>query len=86
MVRTDMIARLAARVNPLMDDMFDIQQTPYYQRHLLEQKEIDSLKWIESEKVGYDIGIERARWIWWTTGHRTRWIAAMRMTGTAGFI
>jgi hypothetical protein len=40
-----------------------------------ERDEIDRLKWIESEKVGYDIGFENALRIW-QRHHRDLWRAA----------
>ncbi len=39
-----------------------------------EKEEIDKLKWIESEKVGYDIGKNRAVMIWAHT-YRKGWVA-----------
>lgn len=49
-----------------------------------ESVEIANLKWIESEKVGHDIGLPRALWMWYTT-HRSLWLAAMRARGVPGF-
>ena len=37
-------------------------------------KEIDRFKWIESEKVGHDIGFEKAV-VDWNVQHRGRWRA-----------
>jgi hypothetical protein len=37
--------------------------------------EIQRHKWYESEKVGYDIGLERARFDW-TLKHRNAWLAS----------
>jgi len=39
-----------------------------------EKEEIDKLKWIESEKVGHDIGKNRAVMIWVHT-HRKDWMS-----------
>jgi len=39
-----------------------------------EKEEIDKLKWIESEKVGHDIGKNRAVVIW-THFYRKDWIS-----------
>ncbi len=35
-----------------------------YQFYMLEQQEIDKLKWIESEKAGRDIGKHKAVFLW----------------------
>lgn len=43
-----------------------------YAEFLAEREEILRHKWIESEKVGRDIGFERAL-IDWTRNHRARW-------------
>lgn len=57
--------------------MFDITKSDYYKIYLAERDEIERLKWIESEKVGYDIGLDRARWIW-VTSYRDKWILHAR--------
>lgn len=43
-----------------------------YQEFLDERDEILRLKWLESEKRGYDIGPEQAL-IEWVTNHRDLW-------------
>ena len=43
-----------------------------FRRHLAEREEILRHKWIESEKVGFDIGFERA-WASWVLRHRGDW-------------
>ena len=43
-----------------------------YQDFLAERDEILKHKWIESEKVGYDIGFERALTDW-SVHHRGEW-------------
>ncbi|MBX9742563.1 MAG: hypothetical protein K2W99_03370 [Chthoniobacterales bacterium] len=43
-----------------------------YQEFLAERDEILRLKWLESEKRGYDIGPEQAL-MQWITQHRTLW-------------
>ena len=48
-----------------------------YDEILAEREEILRHKWIESEKVGRDIGFERAL-IDWTRHHRARWRAERR--------
>ena len=48
-----------------------------YQFYLLEQQEIDKLKWIESEKLGRDIGKYKAVFLW-TKYHRENWIKSLK--------
>ncbi len=43
-----------------------------YQEFLAERSEILRHKWIESEKVGHDIGFEKAL-LDWTVQHRGSW-------------
>jgi len=43
-----------------------------YQEFLAEREEIMKYKWIESEKLGYDIGFERAL-LDWIRNHRDTW-------------
>ena len=43
-----------------------------YQEFLAERDEIMKYKWIESEKVGFDIGFERAL-LDWIRNHRDTW-------------
>lgn len=43
-----------------------------YREFLAERDEILRLKWLESEKCGYDIGPEKAL-IEWITKHRALW-------------
>lgn len=64
--------------------MFPISGSSLYHRVKLELGELESLKWIESEKAGHDIGWNRARWIWYTQ-HRHKWVEAMRTKGIDGF-
>ena len=42
----------------------------------LEKQEIDKLKWIESEKLGRDIGRHKAVFLW-SRYHRKRWYTHM---------
>jgi len=64
--------------------LFDLHRSPLYVRFAEEAKEIDRLKWLESEKAGHDIGNDRAMWIWMTT-HRSSWMKAMQASGVQGF-
>jgi hypothetical protein len=52
------------------DAMF--QKSALYQEFLAEREEILRHKWIESEKVGHDIGFEKAL-LDWIVKHRATW-------------
>jgi hypothetical protein len=48
-----------------------------YQEFLAEREEILRHKWFQSEKVGHDIGFEKAL-LDWIVRHRAAWRAARR--------
>ena len=50
-----------------------------YQFYMLEQQEIDKLKWIESEKEGLDIGKNKAVFLW-TKYYRKNWLKTLNAT------
>jgi hypothetical protein len=54
-----------------------VKQSNLYQEFLAEREEILRHKWIESERLGYDIGFERAL-LDWIRKHRDRWRAERR--------
>lgn len=56
-----------------MFDNFPTGNSTVYKLFLEERREIDRLKWIESEKAGKDIGYDHAFWIWNMT-HRKTWL------------
>ncbi len=60
-----------------------VKQSSLYQEFLAEREEILKHKWLESERLGYDIGFERAL-LDWIRKHRESWRAARRqqMPGT----
>jgi hypothetical protein len=49
-----------------------IKNSSLYREFQAEREEIMKHKWLESEKVGYDIGFERALTDW-IVRHRSRW-------------
>ncbi len=49
-----------------------VKQSSLYQEFLAEREEILKYKWIESERLGYDIGFERAL-LDWIRKHRNAW-------------
>lgn len=64
-----------------------VKQSSLYQEFLAEREEILKHKWLESERLGYDIGFERAL-LDWIRKHREGWRAARRNqqqgTGSSG--
>lgn len=57
-----------------------VKQSSLYQEFLAEREEILKHKWLESERLGYDIGFERAL-LDWIRKHREGWRAARRQAG-----
>jgi hypothetical protein len=57
-----------------------VKQSSLYQEFLAEREEILRHKWIESERLGHDIGFERAL-LDWIRKHREGWRAARRAQG-----
>ena len=60
-----------------------VKHSSLYQEFLAEREEILKHKWIESERLGYDIGFERAL-LDWIRKHRDSWRAARRAHLAAG--
>lgn len=58
-----------------------VKQSSLYQEFLAEREEILKHKWLESERLGYDIGFERAL-LDWIRKHRESWRAARRQQQT----
>jgi hypothetical protein len=54
-----------------------VKQSTLYQEFLAEREEILRHKWLESERLGYDIGFERAL-LDWIRKHRESWRASRR--------
>ena len=54
-----------------------VKQSSLYQEFLAEREEILRHKWLESERLGYDIGFERAL-LDWIRKHREDWRSARR--------
>ena len=59
------------------DDVF--KNSTLYKEFQAEREEIMKHKWIESEKVGYDIGFERALTDW-IIRHRSKWRKSRQVT------
>jgi hypothetical protein len=60
-----------------------VKQSSLYQEFLAEREEILKHKWLESERLGYDVGFERAL-LDWIRKHRESWRAARRQQSGAG--
>jgi hypothetical protein len=56
-----------------------VKQSSLYQEFLAEREEILKHKWIESERLGYDVGFERAL-LDWIRKHRESWRASRRQS------
>lgn len=54
-----------------------MKQSSLYQEFLAEREEILRHKWLESERLGHDIGFERAL-LDWIRKHRESWRTARR--------
>lgn len=66
-----------ATKEPTANDL--LKNSTLYREFQAEREEILKHKWIESEKVGHDIGFERALTDW-IVKHRSKWRKA-RQTG-----
>ena len=68
---------LQGKINICMGKAFI--NSKVYQFYMLEQQEIDKLKWIESEKEGRDIGKNKAVFLW-TKYYRKNWLKTLNAT------
>jgi hypothetical protein len=51
----------------------ELYEKSLYYRHVVDESvEIDKHKWLESEREGYDIGKDKARWSW-VMHHKNEW-------------
>jgi hypothetical protein len=62
-----------------VDSKSMVMNSALYREFLAEREEILKHKWIESEKVGHDIGFERAL-LDWIVKHRASWRRARRQS------
>ena len=49
-----------------------LEKLTLYQQYLAEREEVLRYKWLESERLGRDIGLESAL-MDWVINHRTKW-------------
>ena len=60
-------------MDPQKDDSSDlVKNSVLYREFLAEREEILRHKWIESERIGHDIGFEKAL-LEWIVKHRSTW-------------
>jgi hypothetical protein len=57
-----------------------LEKSSLYQQYLAEREEVLRHKWLESERMGRDIGFERAL-IDWVLNHRTKWRKSRQAAG-----
>ncbi len=69
--------------SPVQEQDAMFQKSALYQEFLAERAEILRHKWIESEKVGHDIGFEKAL-LDWIVKHRAGWRALRQQKGQNG--
>jgi hypothetical protein len=62
-------------------EMFPIERSNLYTAWLMEKQAILEHKWYMSEKAGYDVGYETAKWDWDIAGHRKKWVSDMKSRG-----
>ena len=55
-----------------------LRRSNVYKEFLAEREEIMRHKWLESEKVGYDIGYDKAL-LDWIMNHRDKWRKSYRI-------
>ena len=64
------------RLNTSVMSNTNFSNSSYYRFLKQEQQEIEKLKWIESEKVGRDIGENKAVFLW-TKNYRSKWVSSL---------
>ena len=57
-----------------------LEKTSLYQQYLAEREEVLRHKWLESERMGCDIGFERAL-MDWVLNHRAKWRKSRQAAG-----
>jgi hypothetical protein len=65
---------------PSQEDWKLVCESRIYREFLAERDEILRHKWLQSEKVGEDIGFEKAL-MEWVRLHRSRWVEHRRQQG-----
>jgi hypothetical protein len=64
----------------LTSGRFPTEQSKFFDFIELERKELDKVRWLESEMAGHDVGHDRAVWVW-ITRHRDAWRRGLRESG-----
>ena len=71
-----------SKTSEAQDSREFVKRSSLYQEFLAEREEILRHKWLESERLGYDIGFERAL-LDWIRKHRESWRTARRPSRAA---
>jgi len=71
-VRANLGKSEASMDHPTSDNSDLVKNSVLYREFLAEREQILVHKWLESEKVGHDIGFERAL-LDWIVKHRSAW-------------
>lgn len=74
------LGKASAKQEASPDNEFN--NSTLFRAFMAEREEIQRHKWIESEKVGHDIGSEQAL-VSWLMNHRKRWLKNYQ-SGTCG--
>ena len=67
-----------------MKDDYLVTDSLFYKEHSLKKQRILEYKWIESEKRGHDIGLDRA-WIEWEARYYRIWKDSINQKNKVGF-
>ena len=70
-----LFAAMSDETKERFSDIDLLRKSLLYRQFQAEREEVLKHKWIESEKAGYDIGLERAMTDW-ILKHRSQWIKA----------
>jgi hypothetical protein len=67
-----------------VDSKPTVMSSALYREFLAEGEEISRHKWLESEKVGYDVGFERAL-LEWIVKYRSNWRKLRQESGSPAY-
>lgn len=59
---------------------FPIERSNLYLMWLAQREQINAHKWVMSERAGFDVGWDAARFSW-EMNHRQAWVVGMRAKG-----
>ena len=70
------------KLKSVKDEDVSLHRSSVYKEFVAEREEIMKHKWLESEKVGHDIGYDQAL-LDWIMNHREKWRSAHRRLSKA---